>query len=138
MRKGSRSIYKYAIQGEHDIESFFKDEKIQKKQLSKLKKHLRKNAKKINAEVQLEREAMILLRKYAKNKKLTKREKKIVKTSLIDICKVVPSLGIFLLPGGIVLLPLVAKILPFDLMPSAFQGKKKKPKRTKGRKTKRR
>jgi len=134
MRKGSRSVYKAAIQREHDIESFFKDKKIQKKQLLKLKRDLRKNAKKINEEVQLEREAMILLKKYAKNKKLTKREKKIVKTSLIDICKVVPSLGIFLLPGGMILLPLIAKILPFDLMPSAFQDKKKKPTRTKKKK----
>ncbi len=105
---------------------------------------MRKNAKKINEEVQLEKEAILLLKKHAKGAKLTKAEKKIVKTSLIDICKVVPSLGIFLLPGGMILLPLISKILPFDLMPSAFQDKKKRPKRakrskrSKKRKTKRR
>ncbi len=96
---------------------------------------MRKNAKKINEEVQLEREAVLLLKKHAKGAKLTKDEKKIVKTSLIDICKVLPSLGIFLLPGGMVLLPLVSKILPFDLMPSAFQDKKKR-KRSKKKKKK--
>ena len=145
IKKSSSSIYHKMLDEEHDIESFLKDKVYRKKKLRALKRDLRNNAKKINAEVQLEREAMILLRKYAKNKKLTKREKKIVKTSLIDICKVVPSLGIFLLPGGIVLLPLVSKILPFDLMPSAFQAKKKqktkrtkRSKRSKKRKTKRR
>ena len=141
MRKGSRSIYKAAIQREHDIEYFFRDKKRRKKQLSILKKDLRKNAKKINEEVQLEKDAILLLKKHAAGKKLTRKEKRIVKTSLIDICKVVPSLGLFLLPGGMVLLPLVSKILPFDLMPSAFQDKKKRPKRTKRskrRKTKRR
>lgn len=138
IRKGSRSIYKSAIQGKNDVESFFRDKKRRKKQLSILKKDLRKNAKKINEEVQLEKDAILLLKKHAAGKKLTRKEKRIVKTSLIDICKVVPSLGLFLLPGGMVLLPLVSKILPFDLMPSAFQDKKKKPKRSKKKKTKRR
>ena len=144
IKNSSSSIYHKLMKEEHDIESFFKDEKIQKKQLSILKKNLRKNAKKINEEVQLEKDAILLLKKHAAGKKLTSKEEKIVKTSLIDICKVVPSLGIFLLPGGMILLPLVSKILPFDLMPSAFQDKKKRPKRTKrskrskGRKTKRR
>tara|TARA_B100000686_G_scaffold256192_1_gene267812 strand:+ start:1714 stop:2160 length:447 start_codon:yes stop_codon:yes gene_type:complete len=138
IEKGSSSIYHKLMKEEHDIESFFKDEKIQKKQLSILKKDLRKNAKKINEEVQLEKDAILLLKKHAAGKKLTSKEEKIVKTSLIDICKVVPSLGIFLLPGGMILLPLVSKILPFDLMPSAFQTKKKKPKRSKKKKTKRR
>tara|TARA_Y100001970_G_scaffold287786_1_gene413303 strand:+ start:514 stop:969 length:456 start_codon:yes stop_codon:yes gene_type:complete len=141
MRKGSRSIYKAAIQREHDIESFLRDKSHRKKRFRKLKRDLRKNAKKINEEVQLEKDAILLLKKHASGKKLTRKEARIVKTSLIDICKVVPSLGLFLLPGGMVLLPLVSKILPFDLMPSAFQDKKKRPKRTKRskrRKTKRR
>lgn len=138
IRKGSRSIYKSAIQGENDVESFLRDTVYRKKRFRKLKRDLRKNAKKINAEAKLTQESIMLLRKHGAGKKLTKKEKRIVKTSLIDICKVVPSLGIFLLPGGMILLPLVSKILPFDLMPSAFQTKKKKPKRSKKKKTKRR
>lgn len=147
MGKKSVSLYKGLIHKEHEIQSFFTDEKARDAQIKLLKKDLRKNAKKINEEVQLERQSIQLLKKHAEGKKLTKKEKKIVKTSIIDICKVVPSLGIFLLPGGMVLLPLVSKILPFDLMPSAFQKRKKlkrkitkktkKPKKTK-RKTKRR
>jgi hypothetical protein len=38
----------------------------------------------------------------------------------MDVLKSVPSIGIFLLPGGAILLPLILKIVP-DLMPSAFK-----------------
>ena len=140
IEKGSRSIYNTIVEEEQYIESFLRERQYRKKKLRALKRDLRKNAKKINEEVNLTRDASILLKKHAKGEKLTKSEKKIVKTSLIDICKVVPSLGIFLLPGGLVLLPLVSKILPFDLMPSAFQDnrKKRKTKRKTSRKTKRR
>ena len=50
---------------------------------------------------------------------LSKAEKKRVKTQLLDICKSVPSLAIFMLPGGGVLLPLLIKFIP-ELLPSAF------------------
>ena len=49
----------------------------------------------------------------------SKAEKKRVKTQLLDICKSVPSLAIFMLPGGGVLLPLLIKFIP-ELLPSAF------------------
>ena len=38
----------------------------------------------------------------------------------MDILKSVPSIGIFLLPGGALLLPLILKIVP-DLLPSSFK-----------------
>ena len=47
-----------------------------------------------------------------------------VKEQMADLAKVVPVLGIFLLPGGGLLLPIAARILPFDLFPSAFCTKK--------------
>ena len=46
-------------------------------------------------------------------------EKVVVKNQLIDICKTIPSLAIFLLPGGGLLLPLLTKFIP-QLLPSAF------------------
>ena len=46
-------------------------------------------------------------------------EKKKVKKQLLDICKSVPSLTIFLLPGGGLLLPILIKFIP-QLLPSAF------------------
>ncbi|MFC7358447.1 LETM1-related biofilm-associated protein [Jejudonia soesokkakensis] len=50
---------------------------------------------------------------------LSEEEKKKVKEQLLDICKTIPSLTIFLLPGGTVLLPLLVKFIP-KLLPSAF------------------
>ncbi|MDC6406116.1 MULTISPECIES: LETM1-related biofilm-associated protein [Maribacter] len=50
---------------------------------------------------------------------LTKEEKKKVQTQLLDIFKSIPSLAIFLLPGGAILLPIFIKLIP-TLLPSAF------------------
>jgi hypothetical protein len=52
-------------------------------------------------------------------KELDKEEKKKIKTQLLDICKTVPSLTIFLLPGGSLLLPILIKFIP-QLLPSSF------------------
>ena len=52
-------------------------------------------------------------------RELSTEEKQKVKTQLLDICKTVPSLTIFLLPGGSLLLPLLVKLIP-QLLPSAF------------------
>ena len=51
---------------------------------------------------------------------LTKEEKERVKTQFLDIVKSMPSLAIFMLPGGAFLLPIVLKVIP-DLIPSAFR-----------------
>jgi hypothetical protein len=52
-------------------------------------------------------------------KDLTEDEKKKVQNQLIDIFKSIPSLAIFMLPGGAVLLPIFIKLIP-KLLPSAF------------------
>ena len=52
-------------------------------------------------------------------RELSKEEKSKVKEQLLDICKTIPSLTIFLLPGGAILLPLLVKFIP-KLLPSAF------------------
>ena len=46
-----------------------------------------------------------------------------MKEQLIDLAKAVPALAIFAAPGGMVLLPLLAKLLPFDVLPSSFSQK---------------
>ena len=51
---------------------------------------------------------------------MTAEEKEQVKTQFLDIVKSMPTLAIFMLPGGALLLPLVLKIIP-DLIPSAFR-----------------
>lgn len=46
-------------------------------------------------------------------------EKKKVKKQLLEICKTIPSLTIFMLPGGSLLLPIFIKFIP-KMLPSAF------------------
>jgi hypothetical protein len=61
-----------------------------------------------------------LLGKAAAGRALTAEEKRKVKAQLIDLAKAVPALAIFAAPGGMLLLPLLAKLLPFNLLPSAW------------------
>lgn len=61
-----------------------------------------------------------LLAKAAGGHTLTGEEKRKVKSQLIDLAKAVPALAIFAAPGGMLLLPLLAKLLPFNLLPSAW------------------
>lgn len=56
-------------------------------------------------------------------KDLSSAEKALVKEQLYDIFKSIPSLTIFLLPGGSLLLPLLIKFIP-QLLPSAFDDNK--------------
>jgi hypothetical protein len=53
-------------------------------------------------------------------RELTPEEKEKVRTQSLDLMKTVPSIGIYLLPGGALWLPLVLKLIP-DLLPSAFK-----------------
>ncbi len=64
------------------------------------------------------KELVILLSKST-HKNLTDEERIKVKSQLLDICKSIPSLAIFILPGGSVLLPILIKFIP-QLLPSAF------------------
>lgn len=57
---------------------------------------------------------------------LSAEEKTKVKNQLLDICKTIPSLTIFLLPGGTVLMPLLVKFIP-KMLPSAFQENRISP-----------
>ena len=61
-----------------------------------------------------------LLAKAAGGASLTGEEKRKVKAQLIDLAKAVPALAIFAAPGGMLLLPLLAKLLPFNVLPSSW------------------
>ena len=52
-------------------------------------------------------------------KDLTPEERKKVQQQLLDVFKSIPSLAIFLLPGGAVLLPIAINLIP-KLLPSSF------------------
>lgn len=62
---------------------------------------------------------LVMLLTHSTHRSLDAREKKKVKKQLLEICKTVPSLAIFLLPGGSLLLPLLVKFIP-QMLPSAF------------------
>jgi hypothetical protein len=62
-----------------------------------------------------------LLARRASGQRLNGAEQKRMREQLIDVVKAVPSLAVFTLPGGFILLPIVLKLLPFDLRPSNFK-----------------
>ena len=63
----------------------------------------------------------VLLAKRASGLSLSPDEQRRMREQLVDVVKAVPSLAVFALPGGFVLLPLLLKLLPFDLRPSSFR-----------------
>jgi hypothetical protein len=79
---------------------------------------IRRNKNRLVKEIIQSKELMILLA-ISTRRDLDAKEKKKVKKQLLDICKSVPSLTIFLLPGGSLLLPILIKFIP-KLLPSAF------------------
>src|SRR5690606_1815799 len=85
------------------------------KSVSKL---ILRNSKRLKKELAQSRELVSLLSKSTV-KELSPKEKKKVQSQLMDIFKSIPSLAIFLLPGGAVLLPIFIKLIP-KLLPSSF------------------
>jgi hypothetical protein len=81
-------------------------------------KLITRNKNRLVKEIVQSKELMLLLA-ISTRRDLDEKEKKKVKKQLLDICKTVPSLTIFLLPGGSLLLPLLIKFIP-RLLPSAF------------------
>ncbi|MAM28629.1 MAG: hypothetical protein CMC13_06355 [Flavobacteriaceae bacterium] len=77
-----------------------------------------RNKSRLLTELDESGELLLLLGKST-TRELSKEEKKKVRSQLLDICKTIPSLTIFLLPGGTLLLPLFIKLIP-QLLPSAF------------------
>lgn len=105
---------------------FFTDEKTYTRIYgdlnSRFVKLLSRNKDKLATEIMESKELMQLLTKSTYTD-LTKEDKKRMKDQFLDIIKTIPALAIFLLPGGMVLLPMVLKIIP-TLIPSAFQNNK--------------
>ncbi|MDI9258144.1 LETM1-related biofilm-associated protein [Flavobacterium sedimenticola] len=79
---------------------------------------INRNKSRLLKEITESKELMQLLAKSTV-KDLNKEEKKKVKRQMLDICKTIPSLTIFLLPGGGLLLPILIKFIP-KMLPSAF------------------
>lgn len=78
-----------------------------------------RNRDRLLTEIRESKELMALLQKSTKED-LSTEEKEQVKKQFYDILKSMPSLALFLLPGGSLLLPIVMKLVP-ELIPSAFK-----------------
>lgn len=85
------------------------------KMVSKL---VSRNKKRLKKELQQSKELMVLL-SQSTIRDLSKEESKQLQEQLLDVIKAIPSLAIFMLPGGALLLPLFVKLIP-KLLPSAF------------------
>ncbi|MFK7832369.1 MAG: LETM1-related biofilm-associated protein [Winogradskyella sp.] len=81
-------------------------------------KLITRNGKRLIKELSESKEAMTLLAQSTQ-RNLTEDEQKKIQSQLLDIFKSIPSLAIFMLPGGMLLLPLFVKFIP-KLLPSAF------------------
>ena len=81
-------------------------------------KLISRNSKRLLKELKESKDLMVMLSKSTV-RDLTVEEQKKVQEQLLDIFKSIPSLAIFMLPGGALLLPLVVKFIP-KLLPSAF------------------
>lgn len=85
------------------------------KMVSKL---ISRNSKRLYKELKESKELVKLISQSTK-RDLNEEEQKKVQEQLLDLFKSIPSLAIFMLPGGALLLPLFIKFIP-KLLPSAF------------------
>ena len=83
-------------------------------------KLVKKNVANIITEIKETKELSELLLK-ATTQPLTSHEKQKVQDQLMDVARTIPALAIFALPGGGILLPVLIKVLPFNILPSSFQ-----------------
>lgn len=89
--------------------------------ISGMQETVEKNFHRLMQEARETGDLAVLLAKAARRQKLTDDERQRMRAQLIDVAKAIPALAIFAAPGGILLLAALAKLLPFSLLPSAFQ-----------------
>jgi hypothetical protein len=87
---------------------------------SRLQAAIADNLDRILQEIRETGELAQLLARASAGATLTPQEKAKVREQLIDVAKTIPALAIFAAPGGMLLLPLLVKLLPFNLLPSSF------------------
>jgi len=83
-----------------------------------VRKLISRNSKRLFKELKESKELVKLL-SQSTHRELNNIEQKQMQEQLLDVLKSIPSLAIFLLPGGAILLPLFVKFIP-KLLPSAF------------------
>ena len=91
-----------------------------------VKKLITRNSKRLYQELKESKELLVLL-SQSTVRDLTDEEIDKMQEQLLDVLKSIPSLAIFMLPGGAILLPLFIKFIP-KLLPSAFDDNRIKDK----------
>ncbi|MEZ4859398.1 MAG: LETM1-related biofilm-associated protein [Flavobacteriaceae bacterium] len=115
------AIKAFSLTNEHKIKLFqytHPVKQLYKQSTTTVKLLVLRNKKRLLKELNESGELLVLLGQST-SRDLTAEEKAKVKDQLLDIFKTIPSLTIFMLPGGALLLPLVVKLIP-KLLPSAF------------------
>lgn len=93
-----------------------------------LSRKVEKNLSAVMTELKQTGELAELLAKVARGNTLSGEERSRLRQDLLDLAKVVPSLAILAAPGGFFLLAALTKVLPFSILPSAWD--KPLPKRS--------
>lgn len=88
---------------------------------SELAAQLRINSERIVNELKETSDSLNLIRKSAMGESLNDEEWGTLRATFRDLGRTIPALALFAMPGGSLLLPAVAKALPFDLRPSSFR-----------------
>lgn len=88
--------------------------------MRKIKAAVLENKDKVYQEILETRELYDLMLKWSKGVELSDAEKVAVRSQLLDICKTIPALAIFMAPFGSLLLVILIKYLPFNILPSSF------------------
>ena len=84
-------------------------------------KIIKNNGVAVLTELKESKEALFLLWRLAAGRRLSEEEMQKLKNQIGDLARTIPALGIFSLPGGMLLLPILAKSLPWNILPSAFR-----------------
>ena len=88
--------------------------------VDELSRKVEQNLAKVMVELRQTGELAELLGKAARGASLGPEEKAQLRQSLLDLAKAVPSLAILAAPGGLLLLAALTKVLPFNILPSAW------------------
>jgi hypothetical protein len=97
-------------------------ERMGEELVDSLQSTVRKNYRRVLQELKETGELSVLLTRAARGQRLSADEKRAMRQQLIDIAKLIPALAIFTAPGGVLLLVALARVMRFDLLPSAFHS----------------
>lgn len=62
-----------------------------------------------------------LLKKRSQGKNLSPEEVEAMEIQLMDLGRLIPLITVILLPGGALIIILLERLLPFSILPNAFQ-----------------